>query len=220
MQYTKEKAVVLFTGGIDSSVLLYESKKSYEVLPVYFDQRTNVAFHELSAVDAIVKTLGLSCEVLAIPEFPPTVFGVRVPRYLAAYPEFAVGEYSEACGACAFFARAFRYAGVNTILIGVNKSDAENYPALDDYLAACENYLNVGVPSEKHIKYVAPLRQLSKCDVVKRGLELDVPLASTWSCLMGPLDHCGVCAQCLRRVKAFSTAGVKDTTRYRAPVIP
>jgi 7-cyano-7-deazaguanine synthase len=55
---------------------------------------------------------------------------------------------------------------------------------------------------------------MTKAQIVKRGLELGVPFASTWSCYRGLTVHCGRCPACIARREAFAEAGVTDPTIY------
>ena len=59
----------------------------------------------------------------------------------------------------------------------------------------------------------------SKADIVRRGAELEVPFAQTWSCYQGGEQHCGRCGTCIERREAFDLAGVPDPTPY-APTAP
>jgi len=59
-----------------------------------------------------------------------------------------------------------------------------------------------------------PFIHLTKADIVRRGAELEVPFASTYSCYKGQPVHCGVCGTCVERREAFYIAGVPDPTAY------
>ena len=64
------------------------------------------------------------------------------------------------------------------------------------------------------VKFVAPLVDMTKDEVVKLGLELGVPYELTWSCYEGRELPCGRCASCLERIKSFEINGVKDPVKY------
>jgi 7-cyano-7-deazaguanine synthase len=82
------------------------------------------------------------------------------------------------------------------------------------FLAATSSALSLGL--DAHIAIDAPFAALHKADVIKRGMELGVPLELTLSC-MQPKDglHCGRCSKCRERRDAFHEAGVEDPTAYR-----
>ena len=66
------------------------------------------------------------------------------------------------------------------------------------------------VGSGEQVRIVAPFIHKNKAEVVKKGLELNVPYELTWSCYEGADEPCGKCGTCLDRIKAFEKNGVKD----------
>ena len=64
--------------------------------------------------------------------------------------------------------------------------------------------------SGRQLRVEAPFLNLNKADVVKKGLELEVPFELTWSCYEGGEKPCGACATCIDRAKAFELNGVED----------
>jgi len=73
----------------------------------------------------------------------------------------------------------------------------------------------LGMCDYEPVKLIAPFIKKTKADIVKRGYQLDVPMASTWSCYQGGERHCGRCGTCVERIEAFKLAGVVDWTDYR-----
>ena len=123
-----------------------------------------------------------------------------------------------------FLSHALAWAeviGASDIFIGVNAVDYSGYPdCRPEYLAAFEKMANLALKSavEGHsrIRIQAPLLYLSKADIIRKGLELNVDYAITHSCYdPNPKGHaCGFCDSCLLRKKGFKEAGVPDPTRY------
>ncbi len=72
----------------------------------------------------------------------------------------------------------------------------------------------VGTTDGRHLHIHAPLIAYSKADIVRRGTELGVPFALTWSCYEGGVVACGTCDSCLLRLKGFAEAGMKDPIPY------
>ena len=68
----------------------------------------------------------------------------------------------------------------------------------------------------KPIEIKTPLLNLTKGEIVKRGLELKVPFEKTWSCYMGGKKACGRCDSCLLRLKGFKEAGIEDLIQYES----
>ncbi len=85
--------------------------------------------------------------------------------------------------------------------------------ATPDFFDAMSHALSLGLAHQ--LRIVAPLSTLDKEDVVRRGVELGVPLELTLSCMSPiPSGHCGRCNKCRERRDAFRAAGVEDRTRY------
>lgn len=114
--------------------------------------------------------------------------------------------------------------GASELIIGANALDYSGYPdCRGPFLEAFEQLANLataaGVEGRTQFRVVAPLLELSKADIVRRGVELGVPLELTHSCY-DPIGDaalaCGGCDSCLLRRRGFEEAGVPDPTRYAA----
>jgi len=115
--------------------------------------------------------------------------------------------------------------GAEEIVIGVNALDYSGYPdCRGPYLAAFERLANLataaGVEGRASFRIRAPLLELTKAEIVRKGVELGAPLALTHSCYAPSLGAdgaalaCGSCDSCQLRRKGFVEAGVPDPTRY------
>ena len=69
------------------------------------------------------------------------------------------------------------------------------------------------------LRLEAPFLHLDKADIVRKGAELGVPFAETWSCYRGGERHCGRCGTCVERREAFELAGVPDPTTYETVAV-
>ena len=102
------------------------------------------------------------------------------------------------------------------IYLGINAVDYSGYPdCRPEYLAAFQQLANLSSKAgvEGHApQLVAPLVNDSKVDIVRRALELNVPIADTWSCYQGGDTPCGLCDSCRIRDRALNEAGRKDLT--------
>jgi 7-cyano-7-deazaguanine synthase len=112
--------------------------------------------------------------------------------------------------------------GAGDIFIGVNVLDYSGYPdCRPEYIAAYEQMANLatkaGVEGRQKLKIHAPLIQMSKSQIIQKGIELGVDYSLTHSCY-DPQDSgeaCGECDSCLLRLKGFKDAGVPDPVRYK-----
>lgn len=97
------------------------------------------------------------------------------------------------------------------IYIGAHADDAAGNAYADcspEFTDAMNKAINLGTYGKVAIK--APLVNMTKADVVKKGLEIGVPYELTWSCYNGKDEPCGVCGTCIDRAKAFAANGVLD----------
>jgi 7-cyano-7-deazaguanine synthase len=105
------------------------------------------------------------------------------------------------------------------VFIGVNAIDYSGYPDCGpEFIAAFEHAANLGTKFGGRFKIHTPLIDLSKAEIIRRGVELGVDYSMTHSCY-DPDENgaaCGHCDSCLLRKRGFDEAGVVDPTRYRA----
>ena len=113
---------------------------------------------------------------------------------------------------------ATSYAEANecsAVFIGAHREDYSGYPdCRSEFFQAFQEVVNQGTKPETTINLEAPLVEWSKTDIVKRGVELDVPYEHTWSCYRDETPACGTCDACAFRLQAFQRAGVTDPIEY------
>jgi 7-cyano-7-deazaguanine synthase len=113
--------------------------------------------------------------------------------------------------------------GAQDIFVGVNAVDYSGYPdCRPEYIRAFETMANLATKAAvegRPLRLHAPLIELSKADIVKRGAQLGVDYALTVSCYQADVEGraCGNCDSCRLRRAGFETAGIADPTRYRTP---
>jgi 7-cyano-7-deazaguanine synthase len=121
-----------------------------------------------------------------------------------------------------FLSIATAYAeviGADTIFLGINQQDYSGYPDcrqefLDSFIQTANLATKAGTQDGRRLQIRAPLIAMTKGDIVRRGLELNVPFELTWSCYEGKDQACGTCDSCLLRLKGFSEAGATDPISY------
>lgn len=224
------KAVVLLSGGLDSAVVLGLARKAgrdCHALSFRYGQRHDV---ELQAAEAVAESLG-AAEHKTL-DLPLGSWGgsaltapIEVPkdRNEAEMSGDIPVTYVPARNTV-FLSLALAWAevlGAAEIWIGVNALDYSGYPdCRPEFIAAFEKMARLatktGVEGES-LTIVAPLLQLSKADIVRKGIEIGVDFSLTHSCYDPSPEGlaCGHCDSCLLRKKGFELAGVPDPTRYR-----
>lgn len=226
----KHKAVVLLSGGLDSTTTLaIAQQEGFDVYALTFryGQRHQ---HEISLAQQIAKQAGVAQHIIA--EIDLRSFGgsaltsdVPVPKG-RALEEMSTGvpvTYVPARNTI-FLSFALAWAevlGASDIFIGVNALDYSGYPdCRPEYIAAYEKMANLatkaGVEGQQHIKIHTPLIHLSKGEIIKCGLEIGVDYSQTSTCYDPSLEGaaCGQCDACLLRLKGFAENGIADPAPY------
>jgi 7-cyano-7-deazaguanine synthase len=224
MSDQKPLAVVLLSGGMDSAVALAIARAQgfdCHALSVRYGQRH---LAELDAAATVARALGavahkvvdvdlraiggsaLTADI-AVPESPAAGIPVTyVPARNTIMLAVALG-WAEVLGARDLFA-------------GVNAVDYSGYPdCRPAFVEAFERLANLATKAGvegQGLRVHAPLIDLSKADIVRRGIELGVDFAATVSCYRADAQGraCGRCDACRLRAQGFVEAGVADPTRY------
>ena len=221
----KPKAVVLLSGGLDSAtVLAIAQSQGFEVhaLSVAYGQR-HIA--ELNAADRVAKRLQAHSHQVMHVDLDRVGGSALTDRSIQIPDSASVGvpvTYVPARNTL-FLSMALGWAevlGASDLFIGVNAVDYSGYPdCRPEFIAAFERLATLatkagteGSPFRIH----APLIDLSKGEIIRRGLQLGVDFAETVSCYRADADGaaCGRCDSCRLRREGFVQAGVIDPTRY------
>ncbi len=226
-------AIVLLSGGLDSGTTLAIAKSQgymCHALSFCYGQRHVV---ELAAAERVARSLGVaSHRVIDIDlrQFGGSALTSDTPVPKKASAEEIGGEipitYVPARNTIFLsFALAFaEVTGAADIFIGVNALDYSGYPdCRPEYIAAFEQLANLAtkaaIEGRQKIKIHTPLIQLTKAEIIRRGLSLGVDYSLTSSCYDPDAEGraCGRCDSCLLRLKGFAENGVKDPIRYVSP---
>lgn len=221
------RALVLCSGGVDSTTLLAMAVEKYgsdEVcaLSISYGQRHE---KELKAAHAVAAHYGVtqrfldlaaifadsSCSLLAHS-------GVDIPKesyaeqlkdsdttLVSTYVPFRNGLFLSSAASIALS------LGCSVLYYGAHHDDwaGNAYPDCSlAFVEAMNEAIVQGTGGELHME--APFVQWSKADIVKKGLELNVPYELTWSCYEGGDKPCGTCATCIDRARAFELNGTVD----------
>ncbi len=223
---SEKKAVVLLSGGIDSTTTLALAKREgYRVYALSFRYGQRNRF-ELDAAKRVAKALGVE-EHLIIDIDLRLIGGsaltgtIEVPKGRTAQ-EIGKGipvTYVPARNTI-FLSFGLAWAEVlmaQDIFIGVNSIDYSGYPdCREEYIRAFEEMANLAlketVEGKIRIKIRTPLIRMRKSEIIKKGLELGVDYGMTISCY-DPLPDgkpCGLCDSCILRKKGFEELGIPD----------
>jgi 7-cyano-7-deazaguanine synthase len=223
------KAVVLLSGGLDSTVtaaLAQQDGYRIHCVTVSYGQRHRV---EIERAQAVAKALGAAGHVVVTVDLraiggSALTADVEVPKDRAQ--EERAGEipitYVPARNTI-FLSLALAYAetlDAQAIYFGANVLDYSGYPdCRPDFIRAFETVARLGTKmgvEGRTVEIRAPLLMLSKAEIIRRGQDLRVPFQLTHSCYDPGLEGvaCGRCDSCLIRREGFRQAGVVDPVPY------
>ena len=221
------KAIVLSSGGVDSTTCLAVAVDKHGAdnvisLSVYYGQKHNKELEAARAVADYYKVRHIELDLKPIfedsncsllmqndTEIPKESYAEQLNKSggepVSTYVPFRNGLFLSVAASIAIS------NGCKEIYYGAHADDAAGnaYPDCSDaFTNAMRKAINLGSGCGLTIK--APFVNHNKAEVVKRGLELNVPYELTWSCYEGGDKPCGKCGTCIDRQKAFEANGVKD----------
>ena len=222
-----KKALVLFSGGLDSSTCLAMAVDKYGnnnvgALSVYYGQKHD---KEIEASNSVAKYYNVEhiymdlskifqysdCSLLkgSKNDIPKESYAKQLRetggKPVSTYVPFRNGLFLSAAASVALS------KGCSIIYYGAHSDDAAGnaYPDCSkEFNRAIGEAILLG--SGGQLKIEAPFVSLTKADVVKIGVGLKVPYELTWSCYEGEEKPCGKCGTCLDRIAAFEKNGLKD----------
>lgn len=219
----KEKAVVLLSGGLDSTTCLAVAiKAGYHAYAISFDygQIHSVELEAAERVAAHYKVPHLVIQIdpdvlrgSALTGAGPVPQGRSLQEIGHGIPSTFVPGRN-----LLFLAHAVSYArviGASAIFIGVNSQDYSGYPDCRPEFIASFQHTALCAIEPSAVAIYASLQWLNKAEIIQLAARLDAPLHLTHSCY-SPIGEfaCGQCDSCLLRKKGFKEAGITDPTRY------
>jgi len=221
------RALVLFSGGIDSTTCLAMAVEKYgnenvTALSVTYGQKHSKEICSAKKIADYYKveliTLDLarifsfsSCSLLegSSEEIPLESYAEQLEKTggtpVSTYVPFRNGLFLSSAASIALSRNC------SVIYYGAHSDDAAGsaYPDCStEFNDAINRAIYIG--SGEQLRVEAPFVELNKADIIKKGLSLNVPYELTWSCYVGSDKPCGKCGTCIDRQKAFEQNGVKD----------
>lgn len=225
----KEKVVMILSGGLDSSTMLFMLFQSgFDVYPLSFRYGQKHMEKEIVCAGLMTSILGLverhrvidirdlgslfETSSLTSKEIDvPLLEGIEgktqsvlkstvVPFRNAIFLSIGVG-YAQSIHA-------------HSVFYAAHASDFATYPdCRPNFINAFNKAVVVGT-EDKDMRVLSPFVTTTKSEIVIMGNKMGVPFEATWSCYKGGSKHCGYCPSCLERKHAFALAKVKDPTEY------
>lgn len=217
-------AIVLVSGGMDSCVSTAIAAAEYDALAllhISYGQLTEVrerkAFNDIADHYGVERRLDVSIEYLAKiggssltdasmnvteADLESTVIPTSYVPFRNANMLAIATSWAEVIGA-------------TSIYIGAVAEDSSGYPdCRPEFYEAFQQTINTGTKPDTLIKIRTPIIDLTKAEIVKKGIELNAPLHLTWSCYRREDLACRTCDSCALRLRGFERAGVVDPIPY------
>lgn len=223
----KKKAIAVLSGGLDSTVASTKFKEDYQIHALTFNYGQKSAEMEIESAKAICEELGAEHTIIKLPWLAELGGSALTSDESIPEPEDSELDDIESALKTAksvwvpgrnvvFTAIANSFAEAekaSIIIVGWDLEEAVTFPDNSkEFLEAFNTVLEVG--SFDDIKIEAPLIGMNKNEIVEYGDSIGAPMELSYSCYKGFNYHCGVCESCMRRKRAFKSAGVEDKTLY------
>ena len=221
MEKQDKKALVVFSGVMDSTVALYWAIKNYrEVETISFNYHSKHNDMEYSYAQKTCEKLGVKNTRISL-DFINQYFksdllqsGGEIPEgyYTAENMKSTVVPFRN--GIMLSIAAGYAESrDCDVLILGNHSGDHAIYPdCRESFIEGIKKAIYEG--TAKNIEVVSPFCNVSKTEVCRIGQELGVDFSLTYSCYKGQEKHCGKCGTCTERIEAFRDAGVKDPTVY------
>jgi 7-cyano-7-deazaguanine synthase len=223
---SKQRAVVLLSGGMDSCVCAALAVRDYDTAAVHISYGQRTEERERNSFEGVCNRLGIRRRLAVRNEALRAIGGSALTDSAIAVP--LAGEIGREVPVtyvpfrnAHFLSVAVSWAevlGAEKVYIGAVEPDSSGYPdCRPEYYRAFNQVVKTGT-KDGRIEIVAPLIAMHKAQIVTLGLELGAPLDLTWSCYSREDRACGVCDSCVLRLRAFRDAGAADPIPYAASV--
>ncbi|MGL6298488.1 MAG: 7-cyano-7-deazaguanine synthase QueC [Methanobacteriaceae archaeon] len=232
----KPKAISIFSGGLDSTVATAFYAKEYDIHTITFDYGQKSWESEIIAVKSICDIIGMKNTIIDLKWLSKIgnsaltsnkeEFDVPVDVPVLSDDDL---DNIDVCQDSAskvwvparntiFVAIGLAFAeaeDAEIIIVGWDDEEAATFPDNSKEFLESYNATIANGSISNNITIKAPLIDLNKKEIVELGKKIGVPLDISYSCYVGEEIHCGSCESCLRRIRAFKTAKIKDETIYK-----
>lgn len=218
----KSRAIVLLSGGMDSSVCAALAVRDHDAAAVHVSYGQRTERRERQSFLDICDRLHIKDRLLVRNDALRAIGGSALTDPSISVPTSAnLGHNIPVTYVpfrnAHFLSVAVSWAevlGASKIYIGAVEPDSSGYPdCRPAYYDAFNRVIQTGT-KEGNIQIVTPLIALRKAEIVRLGLELNAPFDLTWSCYSHEDRACGQCDSCVLRLRAFAAAGIADPIAY------
>lgn len=218
----KRKSVLILSGGLDSTTLLYHMVRDLDLdvyaLSVNYGQRH---LREVTAAMASCKRLGVKLELVDLSSLVGLISNSALTSQSIEVPEGAYNEESMKATVVPnrnmiLLSAAIGYAvniGAPAVYYGAHSGDHSVYPdCRPEFVERMQEVSRIA--NWQSVEIMVPFLFKSKTGILREGLRLGVDYSLTWTCYRGGAKACGKCGSCDERLGAFKELGVKDPLEY------
>ncbi len=205
-----KKALVLMSGGLDSATCLYWAKDRFDVVQAITFSYYQRIHREKIASHIITKLAKVNLIEVKIPFIKEKSEYFNFKRRSSVQPSQSYIPLRNLI----FYSISGYYAQVNKIrnlVGGHNATDGNIFKdATAPYFRKMNELIEQGLLDSVGCKIILPLKSMSRPQVIRLAMTLNVPIDQTWSCHRQGKVQCGKCYACIQRLNAFSLLGLKD----------
>jgi 7-cyano-7-deazaguanine synthase len=221
---SRELAIVLMSGGMDSCVSAAIAALNYDIAALHLNYGQRTEQRELRAFEEIADFLHAKDQLVVEVEHLAVIGGSSLTDSSievasadlhrkdipTSYVPFRNANFLSIAVSWA------EVIGATKIFIGAVEEDSSGYPdCRKSFYDAFNKVIREGTKPETSIEIITPLIDMTKAQIVKRGVEIGAPLQLTWSCYKSEDIACGECDSCALRLRGFAQAGVEDPIPYK-----
>ena len=213
--------ILIYSGGMDSSVLLYyliSNGINVKCLTIDYGQKHK---KEITSAINICKNISIEHKIVDLSSLS-TIFSTS--SLVNANINLPLGHYEKTSMKSAVvpnrnmillsIATAWAIdSNIESVSYAAHSGDHAIYPDCREIFANAMNTA-IGLCDWKKVFLNRPFVSMKKTDICKLGNKLKIPFEKTWSCYEGKELHCGKCGTCIERREAFYLSGVSDLTKY------
>lgn len=224
---SKPKGISVLSGGLDCTVATSIYAQEYDLTALTFNYGQRSFDQEVKHSKIICEKLGMKHVIIDLPWLKKiSNSSLTTDNEIPQIEENELDNYDVAIKSAksvwvparntVFCSIALAYAesiSAEIIIVGWDYEEAKTFPDNSkEYLNAFNETIKYG--SFDNIEIKAPLIDMDKIGIVKKGKEVNAPMDLSYSCYSGTDKHCGVCESCKRRKRAFINANINDDTTY------
>lgn len=222
---SKEKAIVLVSGGMDSLVTAAIAALNYDPAFLHLNYGHKTEKRELKAFNDIADHYGIKDKYRMIisiehlskiggssltdPLIEVSKSDLKSKVIPATYVPFRNANFLSIAVSWA------EVIGARKIFIGAVEEDSSGYPDCREvFYEAFNKTIEIGTKPETKTSVLTPVIHMKKHEIVNKGIELNAPFELSWSCYKNNEKACGKCDSCVLRLRGFELAGFRDPVIY------